>query len=385
MIKNEVKKIKKLIVGLSFCLVTALLTSAVGVQAQLPDFELPENLEMNITLELLPDARCHVTVNIETQFESEGWGDPIITSASAILKISSPSYGQLKFDASGSVTLSPDLAAEMPPEISMMSAEMLNAYIEIAGIEGQTLSNILSGLLAMIPDTEGIEIPTLPELEDIVLEELRCTKFSWSDPTLEAGLSTTLSGSIFEDEYLLDELPIDIEGSVTLSETSISLTMEASSGETVEQLTLDIDLTASGTTVAMVLILDGYFKLPVVDDQVQWGFEMPEMDLPSLENIDLENLDDLLGGYDIDFTLEVPSGASVSGLPSGYSQEDNDTYTWSGDDAAGALDMVLTGGAQPDITYDYEAPPSEFPWLWVGVLIVVMVVAAAAVVALRRR
>jgi hypothetical protein len=160
--------------------------------------------------------------------------------------------------------------------------------------------------------------------------------------------------------------------------------MEASSGETVEQLTLNIDATLADTTVTLVLALDAYFKLPVVDGQVQWDFDMPEIDTPSLENIDLENLDNLLGDYDVDFTLKVPSGSSVSGMPSGYTQEDNDTYTWSGDNAASALDMVLTGGAQPDITYDY-VPPSEFPWVWVGVLVVVIVVAAAAVAALRRR
>jgi len=95
-------------------------------------------------------------------------------------------------------------------------------------------------------------------------------------------------------------------------------------------------------------------------------------------------LDEFLGQYDVDFTLKVPENASVGGLPPGYSQTE-DTYTWSGVDAAGALGAVLTGGAQPDITYGYEAPPSEFPLLIVGVLVVAIVAIAAAAVVLRRR
>ena len=88
--------------------------------------------------------------------------------------------------------------------------------------------------------------------------------------------------------------------------------------------------------------------------------------------------------YGIDFTLKVPEDASVSGLPTGYSQAGN-VYTWSGANVAGALDMVLTGGVQPNITYGHEAPPSEFPWLVVGVLVVVIVAIVVAVVVLRRR
>jgi hypothetical protein len=168
----------------------ALLTSAGSVQAQ--DWGLPENLEMGITLELLPDARCHVTVNIETQFESEGWGDPLITSGSASLDITSPSYGELKFDGSASVTFSEEGVAKVPEEFSMMSAEMINSLIVLEGIEGQTLSELLSELLATF-SADGIELP--PELEDIVLEELSCTNFSWSDPTLQVGASTPFRGA----------------------------------------------------------------------------------------------------------------------------------------------------------------------------------------------
>jgi len=380
-VRKRGEKIKKLFIGLSLCAITALLISTTFVKAQeLPDLQSIENMDVDITLELLPDARCHVTVGVEAQFEMEGWGDIPITNGSAGLEISSPSSGQLKFDMSGSVTFSESGLAEIPEEISMMNAEMINGLIALAGIEGKSLSEILPGIWTMIPGAEEIEMP--PEMEDIVIEDLRCTKLSWRELTIEAGLTTTLSGSIFEDEELRDKLPITIDGSIDISETSISLTMEASS-ETVE-FTLGVNLTAEDTTAVMELTLDGYFNLPRVGDDVRWSFEIPEIGtIPGLENFALENLGEFLEQYNVDFTLKVPEDASVSGLPSGYSQAD-ETYTWSGVDAAGALGTVLTGEAQPDITYEY-APPSEFPLLVVGVLVVVIVAIAAAVVVLRRR
>lgn len=321
-----------------------------------------ENMDLDITLEPLPDARCHVTASAETQLESIGWGELPITSGSVELEISSPSPGQLKLDVDASATLSESLLAEIPDEISTMDTEMINSFIELSGIEGQSLSELLSAVL-----------PTAPE-EDIVIGELRCIKFSWNEPTIEAGLTTTLSGSVLDDQMLRDELPITVNVSIDISEASTNLSIDVNS-ETVE-FTLEINLTTGDTTTTMELTLDGYFKLPVVDDQVQWGFELPEI-VPT-------NLGESFAQYDTDFTLKVPDDASVSGLPPGYSQT-GDTYTWSGGNAAEALNTVLTGEAQPDIVYGYEAPPSEFPWLTVGILVVVIVAIAAAVVVLRRR
>jgi len=374
-----VKKIKKLVAGLLICLLIALSTSVVGVQAQMPEFGPQENANVDITLELLPDARCHVTVNIEARFEMEGWGDLPITSGSLSLDVSSPSSGRLKLDVSGSATLSEAEVAEIPEEITMMNAEMINSYIALSGIEGGSISEALSELWTMIPGAEEIE---LPEMEDIVIESIRCTKFSWREPTLGAGLTTTLSGEIFENEELRDELPINVDWSIDISETSISSTLEA--GGEKGEFTFEIGLTAEDTTVRMELTFDGYFDLPVVGDNVQWDFEAPEMEMiPGLENFDLENLGELLKQYDIDFTLKVPEDASMSGLPPGYSKEGG-TYTWSGDNAADALDLVLTGEVQGNVTYGYK-PPAEFPWLVVGALVVAVVVVVVVAVALRRR
>ncbi len=271
-------------------------------------------MDVDINLELLPDARCHVTVNVETQFEMEGWGDLPITNGSANLEISSSSSGQLKFDMSGSVTFSESGLDVIPEEIIMMDVETINSFITLSEIEGQSLSEILSGMWTMIPGAEEVGIP--PGMEDIVIENLKCTKFSWREPKLEAGLTTTLSGSIFEDEELRDELPITIDGSIDISETSTNLSIDVNS-KTVE-FTLEINLTTEDTTMMMELTLDGYFKLPVVDDQVQWDFELPEI-VPT-------NLGEFFGQYDTDFTLKVPENASVNELPPGYSQT-GDTYT----------------------------------------------------------
>lgn len=338
-------------VGLSLCAITALLISTTCVKAQeLPELPSIEDMDVDITLELLPDARCRVTVDIVAQFEME---ELPLTGGNLSLGVSSPNSERLKFDVTGSVTFTEAgldmLTDEVRTILMIMNADMINDFA-LSGIEGQSLSEILSEMGPLVPGVEEIEMP--PEMEDIVIEDLRCTKLSWSEPTIEAGLTTTLSGSVFEKKV---------------------------------DLSLDIDITVEGNTATVELTFDGYFDLPRVGDDVRWGFEIPEIGtIPGLENFALENLGEFLEQYDIDFTLKVPEDASVSGLPPGYSQAE-DTYTWSGVDAAGALGTVLTGEAQPDITYEYEAPPSEFPLLVVGVLVVAIVAIAAAALVLRRR
>ena len=363
-------RIKRLFVSLSLCAIMALLISTTCVKAQqqpevqsteetyeqLPGLPSIENMDVDITLELLPDARCHVTVSAETQLESMGLSELPITSGSVELEISSPSSGHLKLDVDASATLS---ESELDEIISLMNAETINNLL--SGIEGQSLSELLSTIWTTVPE------------EDIIIEELRCTKFSWNEPTIEVGLTTTLSGSVLDDQMLRDELPITVNVSIDISGASTNVSIDVNS-ETVE-FTLEINLTTEDTTMMMELTLDGYFKLPVVDNQVQWGFKLPEI-VPT-------NLGESFEQYDTDFTLKVPEDASVSGLPPGYSQT-GDTYTWSGGTAAEALNTVLNGETQPNIVYGYEAPPSEFPWLTIGVLVVIIVAIAAAIVLIRR-
>jgi hypothetical protein len=297
-------------------------------------------------MELLPDARSHVTANAEARFKV---GVLPITSGNLSISVSSSGSSQLKFDVSGDATFTEEGLAELPEEertiLSTINADIINVYIAQFGLEGENLSNALS----KIPGIGPVELP--PEAADIKIEKIDFNKFSWKDLEIEAGLTTTISGSEFENKF---------------------------------NLGLDINVTGEDNTMEINLTFDGYFDLPRVGDTVQWNLQTPKMEnIPELENLNLENLNVLLKQYDIDFTLKVPSGASVSGLPPGYSQN-GDNYTWSGDNAADALNLVLTGESQANITYGYK-PSAGFPWLVVGVLIAVFVVAGVVVVVLRKR
>jgi hypothetical protein len=229
--------------------------------------------------------------------------------------------------------------------LTTINADIINAYIAQFGIEGEHIYDAIS----KIPGIGSVELPS--EAADIKIEKINFNKFSWKNLKIEAGLTTTISGSEFENKF---------------------------------DLSLDIHVTGEDNTMEINLTFDGYFDLPRVGDNVRWNLQTPKIEnIPELENLNLENLGELLKQYDIDFTLKVPSGASVNGLPPGYSQN-NDAYTWSGDNAADALNLVLTGGSQSNITYGYK-PSAGFPWLVVGVLIAVLVVAGVVFVVLRRR
>lgn len=329
------------------CVILVLLISTTVKAQQLVELPSIENMDADVTLELLPDARAHITADVVAQLEL---GELPITSGSLSIRVSSPNSEQLKLDVTVSVTFTEAGLDKLPEEVgsmlAVMNVDMINNSIALLGIEGKYLSEILTG----VPRAGAVELP--PEAADIKIEDISCTNFSWRELTIEAGLTTTLSGSAFEKRV---------------------------------ELSLDIDITAEDDTTRMELTFDGYFDLPRVGDNVRWSFETPEIGtIPGLENFALENLDEFLERHDIDFTLKVPGDASVSGLPSGYSKV-GDTYAWSGDNAADALGVILTGEMQPDITYRYEVPPPELPWLVVGVLVVVIVAITAAVVVLHRR
>jgi hypothetical protein len=297
-------------------------------------------------MELLPDARSHVTASVDAQFKV---GVLPITSGNLSLKVSSPGSRQLMFDVSGDATFTEAGLAELPEEartmLSTINADTINTYIALFGLERENLSEVLS----KIPGIGPVELP--PKAAGIKIEKIEFNNFSWKNLKIEAGLTTTISGSEFENKF---------------------------------NLSLDVQFTGEDNIMEINLTFEGYFDLPRVGDNVWWNLQTPIMEnILELENLNLENLNVLLKQYDIDFTLEVPSGASVNGLPPGYSQN-GDNYTWLGDNAAEALNLVLTGGSQTDITYGYT-PSSEFPWLVVGVLVVVLVVTGVVVVVLRQR
>jgi hypothetical protein len=67
----------------------------------MPEIGPPENARVNITIELLPDARSHVTANADARFKV---GVLPISSGNLSLRISSSGSRQLIFDVRGDAT-----------------------------------------------------------------------------------------------------------------------------------------------------------------------------------------------------------------------------------------------------------------------------------------
>ena len=92
-------------------------------------------MDVDITLELLPDARCRVTVGVEAQFEME---ELPLTGGNLSFRLSSPSSEQLKFDVTGSVTLTEAGLDVLPYEVRttlmIMNADMINDLIALQNL-----------------------------------------------------------------------------------------------------------------------------------------------------------------------------------------------------------------------------------------------------------
>jgi hypothetical protein len=358
---------KRLITGLLFCLPIALLISASSAQAQIP----MENADIDITIEPLSDGRCHVTATMQlvsdTTMDLE---DSPVTSAELSIQVTSPSSGEIEID----LDISADLASGMldpdtEAQLAIITPSLANTYIQLYVPDGSTLGELLEGYIELIP-----------ELASVTIDEISCTSFSWSSPGASASLSTTLSGTLLENEELRSELPASLEGSAEVTESSVSLSLELES--TSAELSLSATAQTTGATTTTNINFDGYFDLPRTGDQVQWDFEIPQIQ-PFIESYGYENVSDQLKQNDITLTLKLPSDASVSGLPTG-AQQDGSTYTWDGDDAADAIAMITTGQLDGEITYDYE-PPSELPWILIGLGIVTIIIVIAVAAAVRRK
>lgn len=162
---------------------------------------------------------------------------------------------------------------------------------------------------------------------------------------------------------------------VSSSSLSISLDFSSSSSD----FSLSVDVQSTDTTSTISATLDGYYEITPTEDQIQ--ISVPGTGMLGSEYY--EDMRDSLEQNDISLTLKVPSDASVSGLPSGY-QEDDGTYTWTGNDAADAIASIATGqAAGAEITYEY-VPESELPWMWIGVGVVIIVALVAAAMVARR-
>lgn len=357
--------IRKLNVFLIFCLVPVLLLSVGSIQAQ----EIDEEVDLDITLEPQTDGRCHFTVaarvsGMDLEEISFIENSPI-KSVEGDLHISSPSYGRLELEGSFNVSFS---EGQISPQIEMildlLDKEALNTGVPTGGFEGlqsfegEHLSSILSGL-----QEYGLD-GSPSEFFDLTINELKCTSYSWDKPQLSAGFMADLSGSIFENERLREELPVNIDLSLDISETAISLAVDAESSSSMVELDL-----ISDTTQTTELTLDGYTELPYNEDMVRWDLGIPETE-PILSSEYFENLGDQLDGVNVDFVLKVPSGASVSGLPSG-SQNVDHTYTWTGEDAENAIKSVAKGQANSEIVYERETS-SQLPLVWIVLGVVVI-------------
>jgi len=331
--------------------------------------ELPsiENVNVEITIEARSDGNCHIEVSAEgppIEGIEEGLEELPVTQGSLNIKVESPTPGQLDI----MVDVSATFRQPVDPEISTQITEMVAAY---AMMPDMVNSMLLQQAQSALENTKE-DMP--PELQDLEVSDLRVTKLTWSESRLEAGLSATLSSNVYENKELRAKLPVNIDATLSVSATRLTLTIELE-GQKAEG-SLEIVLATDETT----LDLDATFELPRVEGRVHWGLEVPEAEMiPGLEDM----LGEFLEKNNFALTLKVPTDATVSGLPSDYSQVGN-TYTWSGDNAADALDLVLTGGVQGNVTYGYK-PPAEFPWLVVGALVVVVVVVVVVAAALRKR
>lgn len=370
-------QIKKLAIGLSICLVATLLVSAVSVGAQ----TVPRGADIDITLEPQSDGRLHFHVEATVESERGSVVTPGLTEGSATIDISSLNPNKLKIDASGTLYISNlDERARL---LDMVSKEMLNNGIPGSGFEGLSsfegryLSDILSSKSGYGADS-GPELPD--ELADLKIEELRCTKFETQDSQLKVGFTTTLSGTIFENEELLEELPINIEASFNASETSMSLEIDAEGQKS--ELSLTVNSTVSDNTRTTTFTLDGYTELPREGNKTSWNVGLPRI-RKVLGPQYHDELSTQLKQNDVTLTLEVPPESSVSSLPSGAEQE-GDAYIWTGDSAAEAVASMGTGQTEGEISYGGSSSDG-IPWMWIAGAGVAIVAALIIGLTIRRR
>lgn len=361
--EKRVKIIRKYIAGSALCVIGLLvLTTCVQAQA--------EDVKIDMTIELKSDGKGHIEISVEAppaEEVMENLAQIPITGASLSIEISSPSSGRLDIKADCSVTLSETMIENLPPEVQLvlyMTPEQINLMLD--EFEGKYL-----GDLSIL----GFEVPDLPpELADLKIEDISCTKFSWSEPKLTVAFSLMLSGTVFENEELRAKLPLSIDAAMSISPTRFSLTIELEARE--GEGSLEMIFASDKTTIEGELT----FELPKVGNKARWDFGMPEADI--MPGIEPDQLSEELQGGDITLNLKVPEGATVSGLPSGYSKVGN-TYTWEDENGASTFAATL-GGTQGTINYDV-APEAEFPWLTVGVVIAVVIIVVAAVAILWTR
>lgn len=289
---------------------------------------------MEITLEARRDGHCYIFASAEMP----GLGKPVLDNlvglrASIHLEASSPSAGSLDIVVNGSITIPSKL---IPAEyrILLLTPELINPYLQS---RAEKYLQRMKGW-GNLPLT----------LADLEIENLRVTEFSWEEPQATVSLTATLHGTVFENQQLLNRLPLKVDAALDVSETTMRMGVEFQS------LTTDGGFGMIATTEKTSLEFEGSFELPRVGDGVRWEFPPEIQAVYSQEQS--ENLKVLLRKHNIEMTLYVPAGAEATGLPTGYTRTCC-SFMWSGEEAADALAMLATGEASPDITYAYVYMP----------------------------
>ncbi|MCS7131388.1 MAG: hypothetical protein NZ934_01480 [Hadesarchaea archaeon] len=329
--------------------------SIAQVQAQLPKGLQLENADVDIYIVLMAVVRCYF--GLKFRAPPPPFGTLPTLKGTLELDISSPSPGLLSLSARGDATLPLEMIDDrFRSEIAAiigrysMQPEMLNSLLK------QVIENALRGL------------PT--SLADMRVQEVAVTKLEWSEPKIAAGLTMTLRGKMFENEKLLEELPLDLEAQLNISGTSATLAMSLSGKRTRGELDLRV------TPQAATLELKGSSELPSEGENVR--FELAPAVTIGPEQV--EKLREMLARNHISLTLRVPADASVD-LPPGWRKADS-TYAWSGEGASDALAAMLTGEAGISVAYKRRPPTPWLPW---AVVAVALIAITGAVIALRRR
>lgn len=350
-----------------------------------------EEADVDVSLEFKSNGQFHFNIEAH-EGVSIGPSVPIgmspIDHAEAELDVSSPGPGELDLEANATVTfVENQVTPQMEAMFEMISREKLNKGIPgspfegLEFYEGKKLSTILSGLENGIPGGGGPEVPDgeIPqELSDLTIEELTCTSYSWSMPRLSVELAASLSGTVFENEEFRDFLPMDSDFSMDFSNDNLILSFDMNSQK--GEVDFDMSSGISGSTQIVRMTLDGYLELSTDGDNIEF-----DMDSSSLENVPdqaFQTLEEMLEDVDVSLTVKVPSGANVSGMPSGY-EKDGSEYNWTGEDARNAISAVSTGQSEPGISYEGGGTGGEsdlddgLPYLWIGVGAVFIVLLVA--------
>jgi hypothetical protein len=313
-----------------------------------------ENATVNITITLTPDARREINVHAEMPIPNVSENMGLLSSANIQVNISSPDPRSLQLTGNCSVTFTQPVDQNLDVQLAQIAL---------------TYSTMPSVANSYLPEFLGLENlgDRFPGLADLQLENIYITSFNWQTPTLSAGMSMTLSGAIFENQQLRDELPISLRGDINISSTTARFRIDGNS----KNYNGWVEIVATPDT----LKIDGFISSPlsVIGENVETSIGL---DLPF-------NMGDLLEGTDTTVTLIVPEGTNIENMMPSFTQEGS-SYTWKSDNGASLIMDIAAGQPLANVSYKY-VPPSSYTLLIVAALLAIIVPIAIAAVILKRR